>query len=217
MADNNNNSDDNQNSKSPYSRIDNENENDDEELQPSPEPSGNIYNMLLEGPKKFQENFISNSSKKSLPDLERINSEEYTGSKKTLMERYFSKIEEGSLRASILAISSIALGPGSLSLSAKFKELGFFFTIMLIVLGACAAYWSLKIMIIASKKMKIDEYGKCATASYGKYMGWFIDGVILFYIFGVLISYQVISKEVFYFFFISFVSFVYFLSKISKT
>jgi len=182
--------DNNENQNSYYGRFSNETN------PQSPDGNSNIYNILLEDPKKFQRNFISKETQDEISqDAERINSEDYKGSNKNFTQRYFSKIEEGSLRASILSITSIALGPGCLSLSAKFKEMGFFFTIMLILLGSIAAYWSLKIMIIASKKMNVDEYGKCATVSYGKYMGWFIDGVILFYIFGCLISYQVISKK----------------------
>jgi uncharacterized membrane protein YkvI len=153
--------------------------------------NSNIYNMLLQDHQKFQENFIDRDT--LYDDEEKINSTNYVRSGKTLYQKWFSKMDEGSLRASILSITSIALGPGCLSLSAKFKEMGFFFTIMLILLGAFAAYWSLKIMIIASKKMKVDEYGKCASVSLGKYMGWFIDGVILLYIVGVLISYHVIG------------------------
>jgi uncharacterized membrane protein YkvI len=185
--------------------MENNNENDDfgfrltsQNQRVSIENNSNIYNMLLENPKEFQENFIGRQSleqeDEENDDLEeKINSANYRGSRKTLMQRYFSKMDEGSLRASILSITSLALGPGCLSLASKFKEMGFFFTIMLILLGATAAYWSLKIMIIASKKMNVDEYGKCASVALGKYMGWFIDCVILFYIFGVLISYHVIG------------------------
>jgi len=167
----------------------------------------NIYNLLLENEENFQKSFfrekIKFDDRENLISQSNINhkiesDENYTSPKKSFMERYFSKMEEGSLRGSIFAISSLALGPGSLSLAAKFKEMGFFFSIFLIIFGAFATYWSLKIMIIASKKMKINEFGKCATASYGKYMGWFIDGSILLYIFGVLVSYQVVSKINFY-------------------
>jgi amino acid permease len=125
--------------------------------------------------------------------MELITSLNYKPSNKAFFDRCFSKINEGSLRASIMSITTIALGPGCLALPAKFKEIGFSFMIILILLGSLIAYWSLKIMIIASKKLKVDEYGKIATKAFGKYMGWFIDGVIVFYVFGVLISYQVIG------------------------
>jgi hypothetical protein len=119
--------------------------------------------------------------------------EDSRGSRRSLTERFFSKIEAGSLRGSIFAMSSLALGTGCLALPLQFKNMSLFLALIVVVLSGLAAYWSLSIMIISSIKHKSHDYSKLVFHVYGKCFSMILDITILIYIFGVLISYQVIS------------------------
>lgn len=155
----------------------------------------NIYNMFFQNDKDFKENFID-TDKPNQKNEQLINN---TGTdlesvpRKSLLQRYFSSMDEGSLRASIFAMSSLALGTGCLALPQKFGQMSFSCALLTIILAAAAAFWSLKIMIVASKKIGCDEYSKCVSLTFGKKAANFLDLVTMLYIFGILISYQVIS------------------------
>jgi len=158
--------------------------------------TNNIFNMVFQDDKDFNQNFISKASFKNdnLLDTKTSDIDEENPPRKSLMKRFFSPMEEGSLRASIFAMSSLALGTGCLALPQKFGQMSFFGALIMVAFAACSAYWSLKIMIITSKKIKCDEYSKCVSYSFGKKAANFLDIVTIVYIFGILISYQVISN-----------------------
>lgn len=157
--------------------------------------TGNIFNMVFQDDKQFQENFFTKKEEEKLLKEKQIDLEsEEQPPRKSLFQRYFSKMDEGSLRGSIFAMSSIALGTGCLALPQKFGQMSFLCALLVLVFAACASYWSLKIMIIASKKINCDEYSKCVSQSFGKKASNFLDIVTIIYIFGILVSYQVISN-----------------------
>ena len=112
--------------------------------------------------------------------------------KRTFTQRAFGRMEAGSLRGSIFAISSIALGTGCLSLPIRFTQLGLVGGIISLIIGASCAYWSLSAMITATKKSKETDYSRIVKDTLGIFPGYFLDGIILLYIFGVLISYLVV-------------------------
>jgi hypothetical protein len=114
--------------------------------------------------------------------------------RKTLTSRIFSKMEDGSLRASIIAMSSLALGTGCFALPIRFAQMSFVCAIAMLIIGSIASYWSLVIMIEAGKKKKITDYSRLVKESLGNRMALILDLVILICILGILISYQVISN-----------------------
>lgn len=113
--------------------------------------------------------------------------------RKTIYQRYFSKMEAGSLRGSIIAMSSIALGTGCLALPQILDSLSVTFGIIIIIISGFAAYWSLALMLEASQTCKTYEYSRLVKETLGNRMAKFLDMVVLIYCFGILISYQVIS------------------------
>jgi hypothetical protein len=113
---------------------------------------------------------------------------------KTLTQRLFSPMEAGSLRGSIFAMSSLALGTGCLALPKNFGNMSLVGALLTLCFGSAVAYWSLIIMIEASRKTNVKEYSRLVKESLGNRLALFLDIMILIYIFGILISYQVISK-----------------------
>jgi amino acid permease len=111
-----------------------------------------------------------------------------------LFDRLFSNIEPGSVRGSIFTLSIMCLGSGLLALPKKFKYMSISVAAIDIVLAGCAAYWTLTLMIITSKKYQIYEYSKLAERLYGKWLSVLVDITLLIYVFGIMILYQVLSN-----------------------
>lgn len=149
-----------------------------------------VYNLMT---KSDEEIITELGFMKKLPDeeaLPNINDD----SRRTLSKRLFSKMEAGSLRGSIFAMSSIALGTGCLALPQVLDQLSLVIGALLIVLGAVVAYWSMVIMIESSRKTGSTDYSEAVMGSLGPKPALFLDIVVLLYIFGILVSYQVLSK-----------------------
>jgi hypothetical protein len=164
-----------------------------------------VYNLITKSNKEFatdlgmdkepsdKENIVSPSEY----PINRYSNNSSTPSeenRKSLMNRIFSPMDEGSLRGSIFAMSSLALGTGCLALPCKFGQMSFVVALVMLVIGSICAYWSLVIMIEASRKTNTMDYSRLAKESLGPKMALLLDIIILIYIFGILISYQVISK-----------------------
>jgi hypothetical protein len=177
-------------------------------------PTTNIYDIMTKSDEQLAEDFRrmdtghgNNDREKLVPTPEHnevstensspvedgINSE----GRKSLYQRMFSKMEAGSLRGSIFAMSSLALGTGCLALPQKFEQMSFVAGVVLLFLGALASYWSLTLLIKASTKTKIYNYSRLVKEVWGKWPALFLDINILLYILGILISYQCISNIIF--------------------
>lgn len=116
---------------------------------------------------------------------------------RSLYDRLFSKVESGSVRGSIFTLSIMCLGSGLLALPKKFKYMSISVAIVDVILAGCAAYWTLTLMILTAKKYKIYEYSKLCEKLYGRWLSLFADLTLLVYVLGILILYQVLSKNVF--------------------
>ena len=151
----------------------------------------NAFNFLLKSDKQVEE-FMNDVDGKTI-DTEKTPEEILQFGRRTFNERYFSKIEAGSLRGSIFAMSSLALGTGCLALPLQFKNMSLLGALIIVVFSGLSAYWSLTIMISSSVKYKTTDYSKLVFYVFGRSLSMILDITILIYIFGILISYQVIS------------------------
>jgi hypothetical protein len=160
----------------------------------------NIYDFMMKTDEQIvdqlndhheKNNFINTQERESHTDL---NDESSSDRKKTLYQRLFSKMEAGSLRGSVFAMSSLALGTGCLALPQKFEQMSLLAALIVIILGSFAAYWSLTLMIKASAKTKTYDYSRLVKEELGRGPALMLDIVILIYIVGILVSYQCISK-----------------------
>jgi hypothetical protein len=156
-----------------------------------------VYNLMTKSDEQINKEIcMSNTDTDDLLESgENINQQHPAGGRRSLLNRVFSPMQAGSLRGSVFAMSSLALGTGCLALPKNFGTMSFTCALLVLLLGSAAAYWSLTIMIEASRKTKVTEYSRLVKESLGKKMALFLDIMILIYIFGILISYQVISKS----------------------
>ena len=101
-------------------------------------------------------------------------------------------MKEGSIQGGVFALSSLALGTGAFSIPIRCTQLGLVWFVLLIILGAMAAYWTLTGLIKASRKVKGEDYSPTICDLIGKWASSFIDVIIIVYAFSVFIQYQVI-------------------------
>jgi hypothetical protein len=153
-----------------------------------------IYGLMTKTSKQIEDDLgMESGMDREQGDLNKVVNDA-SMSRKSLFNRIFSPMEAGSLRGSIFAMSSLALGTGCLALPKSFSHMSLSLALTVLLLGGTAAYWSLIIMIEASRKSQLTEYSRLVKESLGSRLALFLDIMILIYIFGILISYQVISK-----------------------
>ena len=111
-------------------------------------------------------------------------------------DRILHPIQYGSLRGSIFGLSSMCLEAGSMVLAIRCKQFGMVNFLIFLCLGGLNAYWCLVMMIKAGKSIKEKNYSKVVKTILGNKLGIFMDCNIALYLFGALISFQVIIYQV---------------------
>ena len=110
-------------------------------------------------------------------------------------DRILHPIQYGSLRGSIFGLSSMCLEASSMLLAVRCQQFGMVNFLIFLILGAANAYWCLVMMIKAGKNIKEKNYSKVVKIILGKKVGIFMDISITLYLFGALISFQVIIYQ----------------------
>jgi hypothetical protein len=95
---------------------------------------------------------------------------------------------ECSIQGGVFALSSLALGTGAFSIPIRCTQLGLFWYLIFIVLGATAAYWTLTGLIKSARKVRGEDYSPSVKSIVGKCPAVFLDIVIIVYLFGVFIQ-----------------------------
>ena len=101
-------------------------------------------------------------------------------------------MKEGSIQGSVFALSSMALGTGAFSLPIRAIQMGCFWYSLAIILGAVIAYWTLTRLIRAARTVKAEEYSTSVRRLIGKVPAILIDIILMIYLFGIIIQYEVI-------------------------
>lgn len=119
--------------------------------------------------------------------------ENYVAEKNTL-DKYFGRIESGSLRAGIMNLSILSVGISSLSLPKKFSSLSVLVTLIVIILGGIAAIWSLRVLINASIQCKKKSYSEVLNYYLGNKATIVLNIIITIMVCGMVIVFQMLSK-----------------------
>ena len=120
----------------------------------------------------------------------------YESKNAKFFDRILHPMQYGSLRGSIFGLSSMCLEAGSMVLAIRCKQFGMVNYLIFLILGGMVAYWCLVMMIKAGKNIKEKNYSRVVRAILGKRIGVFLDFNIALYLFGALISFQVIIYQV---------------------
>lgn len=111
------------------------------------------------------------------------------------MDKTFSKLEKGSIRGSIMALCSAAVGGGVLSLPFVFVLSGYVAGIALILIGGLAGVLSNLLIARAAIEHNIMNLDQLALKSGGKCLQNSLQVIILIYVFGACIGYIIITTE----------------------
>ncbi len=80
------------------------------------------------------------------------------GGEKSRRQRYFSRLEKGSLRGSILGMTCAAIGSGVLTFPQVFKQIGWVNGTLLLAMGAFGCWWSLYMLIQRARHHNLLNY-----------------------------------------------------------
>jgi hypothetical protein len=110
-------------------------------------------------------------------------------------DRYFGKLEDGSIRGSIFTIATMTMGIGVLNIPWLFSKTGLIQGIIIMIISCIIDYWILLNMNKVAKKYKSFNYSTLVDRLFGKKFSLALDILIwINYVLG-LIFYQVISKN----------------------
>ena len=148
---------------------------------------------------KENENSENNINANKLPgdtNQEEIQNDEENKNEtgRTLVNRLIGPVDAGSIRGSIFNLSIFSLGSGCLALPQKIQHMSIVLAVFDIILSGLATYWTLNLMLVASRKLKnCFNYAKVVELLYGKKLSNFLVFTILLYTFGIMVLYQVIG------------------------
>lgn len=109
--------------------------------------------------------------------------------------RLFGPLDPGSIRGSIFNMIILSLGSGCLSLPKYVGQVSLLMAIFLVIIIGVLVWWTLSLLSIACYIKKNYVYSRLVKETYGKYLARFFDLIVILYVFGILILYQVISKH----------------------
>ena len=138
-----------------------------------------IWTLQIYGKKNPEEKYIPFESKNA-----------------KFFDRILHPMQYGSLRGSIFGLSSMCLEAGSMVLAIRCKQFGMVNFLIFLILGGMVAYWCLVMMIKAGKNCKEKNYSKVVKEVLGNKLGYFMDANLALYLFGALVSFQVIIYQV---------------------
>lgn len=144
---------------------------------------------------KDNNNINISSSEQLIDSHHNQDDESLYKSSRSLFNRLFGKLEEGSLRGSILSLSILCVGVGCLSLPQRYSQIGIIIYSLLIIATAIVTIWSLKMIVEAGRKANLTEYSSVILHYCGHKWGKAADIIIIIYIFGVLIVYQIVIYQ----------------------
>ncbi len=114
--------------------------------------------------------------------------------KRKWISRTFSKLTPGSLRSAIFSLSILSIGVGALAIPSRMAAIGLVNSLLMIIIVGAGAYITLRILLDKAMELDISQYSKLLKHVFGRKCEIFYDVVVMIYLFGSCIMYQVISK-----------------------
>ena len=110
-------------------------------------------------------------------------------------QRTFSKIKPGSIRGSIFTLVSTAIGAGCLSLPGRMANSGIFLFLIIMFMVAVVSYLSIVTIARAADHYNTYLFSQLIAKALGQRWGLVIDFIIIIYIYGTVIGYQILVGE----------------------
>ena len=108
----------------------------------------------------------------------------------TCCQRFFAKVQSGSLRGSIISMASIVFGIAGLAYPVGFANIGLIPGLILFAIISIFNYLSLYALIFTARKEKINHYGMLIQKVLGNTMALISDINNIIFCLGVAMSYE---------------------------
>jgi amino acid permease len=149
-------------------------------------------NYKIADSKKGDSNLISERESNDA-NQNKINSDsKLTEEQDEIYKESTCSIKEGSVQGCALSLSAIGLGIGSFGLPMRCTQVGCFWYSLSIIVGAIASYWTMAKLIESGLSVKSEEYSTTVKKIIGKIPAVILDVIIMVYLFGVIIQYDVV-------------------------
>lgn len=117
--------------------------------------------------------------------------DEMSPQSRSFYQRTLGKIEAGALRGAIFTLISTAIGAGCLTLPLVLYRQGIILGLLLLVSACYCSYVGIMNITAAAENYRVYEYSELVNKVLGKWWKILFDNVIIIYVFGTLIGYQV--------------------------
>lgn len=111
--------------------------------------------------------------------------------------KYFSKIEKGSIRGSILGMTCAAIGSGVLTFPQVFKQIGWANGILLLCMGAFGCWWSLYMLIQRARHHNCLNYSSVTRLAGGVFLERVLQISILLYMYATCLACTIVITQLF--------------------
>ncbi|CDW75595.1 sodium-coupled neutral amino acid transporter 1 isoform 1 [Stylonychia lemnae] len=118
-----------------------------------------------------------------------------TNSRRSFIQRNFTKMGSGSLRGSIFAMIASAIGSGVLTFPKVFDENGWILGIIMVIMGAVSCWWSLYMLVQRARHHNLYSYNEIAEKAGGPLLQRYLQICILVYIFANCLACTIVSKN----------------------
>lgn len=141
-----------------------------------------------------------NSDNETIDRLDRESSKNIRDSlgnpKKSFCKRLLGPIKEGSLRAHIFILATVALGISSLSMPKALHILGIIPGTLLFLLIAFLCYRTLKILGRVSSLSQTYDLSELVKKNFGKKCQTAYDIIAMLFLYGILVTQQVVAEVI---------------------
>ena len=87
--------------------------------------------------------------------------------KRSCWNKWFGTLTPGSMRGSIFALMSTAIGAGVLSLPYVLRQSGLIIGVFFLVIGAIIAYFSMRLLVWGCYRKNLWNYTKLVRENFG--------------------------------------------------
>jgi amino acid permease len=134
---------------------------------------------------------LNDSKSVSQGDAKYSKFDEMSPQSRSFYQRTLGKIEAGALRAAIFTLISTAIGAGCLTLPLVLYKQGIILGLILLILACICSYVGIMNISTAAENFQCYEYSGLVEKVLGIWWKRAFDNVLILYVFGTLIGYQV--------------------------
>lgn len=153
---------------------------------------------MLGGPDAFDAASNKGIYSNMMSDMDSMSKAEFDEIEhKRFKDRYFGKVNKGSLRGSILGMTCAAIGSGVLTFPQVFKQIGWLNGVLLLCMGAFGCWWSLYMLIQRARHHNLLNYSQVTRKAGGRCLEKTLQLSILLYMYATCLACTIVITTLF--------------------